>query len=196
MTVDMIKTATPTAVFVLDHENEAHRAVRAGLNRASWTTAKGLSQAERDTLRAVVRGERVYVVDVLAAIVSGLSANATRFGQSMARRVGRQPLLDLYGLLPQVETVSPVEQSHRARVEQEQARTITCLKEQSSTRGQRILQQANEIVDLKREVERLRALQPTAADKASADFAFDIMTGEQRQRVSDFRTGYRAAQRG
>lgn len=175
--------------FALDFDNPQHVAIRAGLNRASWVSAKNLTAEQRDTLRAVVRGEEVDIKDIVAVVVAGLHASVTRWGQSMARRSGSQPLLDLYAALP--TTSGPVVDAHRGRVEQAQAAEITRLKEQHETDRQIIAQQARD----RRALEiQMRATRPQAADVAAHAFALDLLTPEQRQRVADFRTGYRAAQ--
>lgn len=178
--------------FALDHENPAHVAVRAGLNRASWGSAKNLTAEQRETFRAIVRGESVEIKDVVAVVVAGLHASVTRWGQSMARRSGSQPLLDLYGLLP--TTSGPVVDAHRSRVEQAQAGEVTRLRALVKDRGDEMLALQRVIREQARALEAARLSRPQAADRAAADFAYDLLTPEQRQRVSDFRTGYRAAQ--
>ncbi len=92
----------------------AESALRAAID---WKNARGISQHSRDVFRNLALNADVEVSEIMDAVTEALSANSTRYGQSMMRRRGRAPLLALYQW---VKEAAPHEFQQPRTVEREQ----------------------------------------------------------------------------
>lgn len=187
----MTNTYAPTSTFSLVMTDPRAAAARSALLRTKIATAVNLPDQDKATLRSLIAGDIVPTADIHRAIVSGLGVAITRKGQSMARRSDREALMALYALLPTPTEVLPVEDKAAARA-------LDRATLQASVAQQEAGALRDTVVRLQRDLESARlnlaAVRPQAADLAADQFAYSLLTADQRQRVSDFRTGYRAAE--
>lgn len=188
---------TTTTTFTLDRLGDAHHAAaRSLLQQSGLLRALNLSADDKAVLSAVLRGETVQVADLHRAIVAGLGVAITRRGQSMARRRDREALMALYNLLPTADAALPVANSD-STLAALQRRVDTLLRENAALRHEQsedLRAALGQIASLEHFLNVAQMSAPTVADQAVADFTYGLLTDAQRQRVSDFRTGFRAGQ--
>lgn len=92
-----------------------------------WTTAKGISADSREAFKRVAEARPVDPRDVQQACIDALGANATRFGQSMARRYGREAIHCVMREYPVTDAAPSIPAAISSKAEAVQAFTLSLL---------------------------------------------------------------------